>query len=106
MFRRYQNLSVKNLEEFITTEPYGCVHMLNTLTRKKQMFNEDEIDFIEETAVKDLASVNNKLESIVSDMARLGKNLSDLKIVQSRLMSIVEAIQDDRDEENCNKRCC
>lgn len=67
------------------------------------MFNEDEVSFIEETATKDLKAVRTKIESLVSELARLGKNLSDLKVVESRLTSIIAAIEDDR--EDCRGSC-
>ena len=67
------------------------------------MFNEDEVNFIEETAKKDLNSVRTKIESLVGELARLGKNLSDLKVVESRLTSILRAIDDDR--EDCRGSC-
>lgn len=74
---------------------------------KPKMFNEDEIKFIWETAERDLVSVNAKVEDIVNQLARLGKGLSDLKVVQSRLISIVEAIkEEDEEEDNCQRRCC
>lgn len=77
-------------------------YKFNTIRRNK-MFNEDEVSFIEETATKDLKAVRTKIESLVSELARLGKNLSDLKVVESRLTSIIAAIEDDR--EDCRGSC-
>lgn len=72
------------------------------------MFNEDEIQFIQETAVRDLSAVNNKIDQMVNDLARIGKQLSDIKVVQAKLQSIVQAIEDadEDDDECCNQRCC
>ena len=53
--------------------------------------------FIEETARRDLSAVKVKIESLVSDLARLGKNLSDLKVVESKLISIIKSIEEDRE---------
>ncbi len=74
--------------------------------RKKQMFNETEIKFIEDTAKRDLAAVNQKIDGLVNDIARLGKNLSDIKTVQSHLISILEAIEDSKEEDESPNRCC
>lgn len=59
-----------------------------------KMFNQDEISFISETAKRDLVAVNSKIENLVNELARLGKNLSDIKIVQSKLIGIVDAVED------------
>lgn len=67
------------------------------------MFNEDEVNFIEETAKRDLNSVKIKIEALVSELARLGKNLSDLKVVESKLISIITSIEEDR--ENFQGNC-
>jgi len=69
------------------------------------MFNEDEVSFIEETAKKDLKGLQIKIEQLVNEMARLGKNLSDLKVVESRLSSILRAIDDDREDDRCRGAC-
>lgn len=73
--------------------------------RKKQMFNEDEVSFIEETAKKDLNALRNKIEQLVNELARLGKNLSDLKVVESKLTSILRAIDDDKEDDRCRGAC-
>ena len=79
----------------------------NFIREKKPMFNETEVQFIEETAKRDLAAIKSKIDQFVNEMARLGKNLADIKVVESKLISIVEAIKDSKeDEQNCNKRCC
>lgn len=72
---------------------------------KKQMFNEDEVSFIEETAKKDLKILQIKSEQLVNEMARMGKNLSDLKVVESKLTSIISAIEDERKDEDCRGAC-
>jgi hypothetical protein len=73
--------------------------------RKKQMFNEDEVSFIEETAKKDLKGLQIKIEQLVNEMARMGKNLSDLKVVESKLTSILRAIADDKEDDRCRGAC-
>lgn len=75
----------------------------NMINKRKKMFNEDEVNFIEETAKRDLSAVKAKIESLVSDLARLGKNLSDLKVVESKLISIIRSIEEDREhfQGNC-----
>ena len=104
-------------EDLVRLKDIGCPmpplsemlrpYEFNKIRRKKQMFNEDEIKFIGETANRDLVAVNSKVEDMVNQLARLGKNLSDLKVVQSRLISIVQAIKDEQEDEgNCNRRCC
>lgn len=76
----------------------------NTIRRNK-MFNEDEVNFIEETAKKDLKALQIKIEQLVNEMARMGKNLSDLKVVESKLTSILRAIADDREDDRCGGNC-
>jgi len=102
----------RKIEELLRMREQGCAitwddmpvwpFKFNTIRRNK-MFNEDEVNFIEETAKKDLNSVRTKIESLVGELARLGKNLSDLKVVESRLTSILRAIDDDR--EDCRGSC-
>jgi chaperonin cofactor prefoldin len=75
------------------------------------MFNEDELKFIKETAEKDLKSLDQRVEVTVNEMARLGKNLSDIKLVQSRLQSILQSIIDDETKKPTynfatTSRCC
>ena len=73
----------------------------------KTMFNTEEVGFIEETAKKDLVSINAKIESMVNDMARIGKNLSDIKVVQSKLQNILASIdQQAKNKERIHSRCC
>lgn len=79
-------------------------YKFNTIRRNK-MFNEDEVNFIEETAKKDLNALRNKIEQLVNEMARMGKNLSDLKVVESKLTSILRAIDDDREDDLCRGAC-
>lgn len=69
------------------------------------MFNEDEVSFIEETAKKDLKGLKIKIEQLVNEMARLGKNLSDLKVVESKLTSILKAIDEDKEDDCCRGDC-
>ena len=64
------------------------------------MFNSDEVEFIEETAKKDMIALNNKIEHVTNEMARNGKQLCDLKTVQSKLASILQAIKDNRGDED------
>ena len=79
----------------------------NNYTRKKRMFNEDELKFLEDATRLDLLTVNAKVDQMVNEMIRLGKNLSDIKITQSRLQSIIEAIDEDKkSEEDEDKGCC
>lgn len=81
-------------------------YKFNTIRRrKKQMFNEDEVSFIEETAKKDLKSIQIKIESLVNEMARTGKQLSDMKAVESKLTSILRAIEEDREDDRCRGAC-
>lgn len=73
------------------------------------MFNQEELKFIKETAERDLDAVNMRHDHMVNEIARLGKSLSDLKVVQSKLLSIAKAIQDDEEEQKQPKpysRCC
>ncbi len=70
----------------------------NQLNKEKQMFNQDELKFIKETAEKDLVLVKQRCESTANEMARLGKNLSDIKITESRLTNILQAIVDHEKE--------
>jgi len=70
------------------------------------MFNETEINFIEDTAKRDLAAVNHTIEGLINDIARLGKNLSDIKTVQSHLISILNGIQEAKEEDENPNRCC
>ena len=79
-------------------------YKFNTIRRNK-MFNEDEVNFIEETAKKDLKALQIKIEQLVNEMARMGKNLSDLKVVESKLTSILRAIADDREDDRCEGNC-
>lgn len=64
-------------------------------TKEKQMFNEDELKFIKETAEKDLCEVKSREEYITNELARLGKNLGEVKVVKSRLQNILQGIIDD-----------
>jgi hypothetical protein len=81
-------------------------YKFNMINRgNKKMFNEDEVSFIEETAKKDLKALQIKIEQLVGELARLGKNLSDLKVVESRLTSILRAIDDDREDDRCRGAC-
>lgn len=78
-------------------------YKFNMINRRKKMFNEDEVNFIEETAKRDLSAIKIKIEALVSELARLGKNLSDLKVVESKLISIIRSIEKDREhfQGNC-----
>ncbi len=74
------------------------------------MFNKEETKFINETAERDLNAVNAKIEHVCNELARYGKNLGDLKIVQSHLLSILEAIKEEKEEkeesyDGCQQRC-
>lgn len=69
------------------------------------MFNEEETSFIKETAERDLRAIDDTLECLVNQMARLGDQLSKTKVVQSRLRSIVQAIKESQ-EERTPSRCC
>lgn len=80
-------------------------YKFNMINRRNKMFNEDEVSFIEETAKKDLNALRNKIEQLVNEMARMGKNLSDLKVVESKLTSILRAIDEDREDERCRGAC-
>lgn len=81
---------------------------------REEMFNEEEVKFIKETTEKDLKAVDQRVERTVNEMAVLGKNLSDLKVVQSKLQSVLQAIVDDeKDKGSINiagytsyNRCC
>lgn len=70
--------------------------------RKKKMFDEEEVQFIKETTERDILAVNQKVEVITNELARLGKNLFDIKIVQTKLQSICKAIKDEEDSNACN----
>jgi hypothetical protein len=73
----------------------------------KLMFNTEEVEFIAETAKKDLLSINAKIESMVNDLARVGKNLSDIKVVKSKLESIISAIEESKSNTTrITSRCC
>lgn len=79
-------------------------YKFNTIRRNK-MFNEDEVSFIEETAKKDLNALRSKIEQLVNELARLGKNLSDLKVVESKLTSILSAIDEEKEDDRCRGAC-
>jgi hypothetical protein len=76
----------------------------NTIRRKK-MFDDDTVSFIEETSKKDLKALNIKIEQLVNEIARLGKNLSDMKVIQSRLTLILDNINDEREDDRCRGAC-
>lgn len=81
-FRRYENLENNIME--------------------KEMFNLDEIKFIDETAKRDLTAVNSKIENMVDELARLGKNLSEMRTVKRKLQGIVSSIET-KEKENQNR---
>lgn len=64
------------------------------------MFNKDEVQFIETSAVKDLQVLEVKIRNVTDEMARLGKCLCDLRTTQSRLQQIVSAIKDHNKEQD------
>ena len=99
-----QGMPMPPLRELLRPElPYE----FNKIKRKKQMFDEDNLKFLKETCERDLVAINTKVEDLVNQLARYGKQLSDLKVVQSRLVSIVDTIKDEEeDEDDCNRRCC
>jgi hypothetical protein len=69
------------------------------------MFDDDTVSFIEETSKKDLKALNIKIEQLVNEIARLGKNLSDMKVIQSRLTLILDNINDEREDDRCRGAC-
>lgn len=102
MQREYNVRKSKELWE----SPCDGVYKFNTIKRrKKEMFNEDEVSFIEETANRDLKALNHKIEQMVNEMARMGKQLSDLKVVESKLTSILRAIEEEKEDDRCRGAC-
>ena len=89
-----------------TGQPMYKPFKLNSI-RKNNMFNDEELKFIQETTTRDLPVVQAKIEHVINELARLGKQLSDLKIVEAKLKSIAAAIKDSQeDEDGCDERCC
>lgn len=69
------------------------------------MFNETEMEFINETSLKDLAAVRDKINSMVDQMARLGKHLSDLKVTEAKIASIVKGVEAYNEDRKTSNRC-
>lgn len=57
-------------------------------------FDDDEIKFLKETVGRDLQAVNYKCEEVSNDLAKLGRQLSQLKETQTMLRSIQQTMQE------------
>lgn len=79
--------------------PQYNFNMINR--EKKKMFNDCEMQFLEETIDRDLKTINLRADQMANEMASLGKKFSDLKIVQSKLLSINECIKADKQDRKC-----
>lgn len=75
--------------------------------KEKPMFNEIALEFIKETAEKDLKAVEVRISSIVDQMAYYGKQLSDVKAAKAKLMSILESYKEKESYDKPKQsRCC
>ena len=62
------------------------------------MFSDDDLSLIKEACDRDSKALEIKIETIVADLSRLGKQLSDLKVMQARVRSVLEAIKDQEED--------
>lgn len=85
---------------------YHTTENRETSSKENVVLNKDDLKFIKETVERDLDIVNTQHDSLVDNIARLGQSLSDLRVLQSKLMSIANAIKDDKEEEKPYSRCC
>lgn len=78
----------------------AIIQLQQAYNSRKQMFNKDEIQFIDDSAKKDLQVLDNKIRAVTDEIARLGKCLCELRVTQSKLQNIVSAIKDHNEEQD------
>lgn len=70
------------------------------------MFNDNELEFLKETCGKDIISVRAKIVEVVDSLARLGKNLADLKVTEAKIDGILQAIADSEESSKVDRNRC
>lgn len=75
--------------------------------KEKPMFNEIALEFIKETAEKDMRVVDTRINQIVDQLTYNGKQLSDAKAVKAKLISILQSYDDKKEDDKPRQsRCC
>lgn len=84
--------------------------------REKEMFKKEDLEFIKESAEKDLEKVKSYCQSLIDDLAYLGARLGESNATKDKLERIVESIAEsdkNKDEKKpfnpymySNSRCC
>ena len=101
VIKRVSQDSMRALKERGLDRLFCDSWVVNLDNLRGNMFNEDELGYIEKNTIKDLDAVKTQIEYLVGELARYGKKLSELKIVESQLTSILDAIEANKEDNKC-----
>lgn len=61
------------------------------------MFTETEMEYLTKNTEQDLEALKYKIDQLVDQMALCGKQITELKITQAKVMSIQQALKDEQE---------